>query len=226
VQVSLWGTEVHGHLCQGRSVPDAQGSDGHDLRVARCQPRGGSLLAYNHYNFQQSARMHDAEHTVVLPSWRKLTYFKPEEKNTIMLVTDKKTGKQEQKAIHEMFASVWVGYDPVKLYGGKITENIVQSTARDIMYEGQIRISKEHPSWFFLWNAYDEVIFEVPDAETKDAKREIPYWLCNAATWLRVAPRSRRRSVRTVHEVGDNLMFTQSKIYWTSTPARLLPRGS
>ncbi len=147
-----------------------------------------NLWRYHHANLRVSAQRHDGEHSILLPSWRKLSYFAPEERRGWSLFLNPETGKMDKKEVNELYASVWMEQDKVKLYGGKLVENLTQSVARDIMYAGQIKISQDHPDWTFLWNAYDEVVFEVPDAKAKDASREIAYWMCNAAEWAKDCP--------------------------------------
>lgn len=147
-----------------------------------------NLWRYHHQNLTVSAMRRDNAHTIALPSGRKLSYFAPEQRAGTMVFKNEETGKMETRDTVELYASVWMESDKVKLYGGKLVENITQSVARDIMYAGQVKISREHPNWIFLWNAYDEVIFEVPDSDVEEAKREIPYWLCNAAEWAKGCP--------------------------------------
>lgn len=151
-------------------------------------PEVVAFWRYHHNNLRVSAQRHDAEHTVLLPSGRKLTYFAPEERPGVMLFTNPETGQQEKKDINELYAAVWRHQEKTKLYGGKIAENIVQSTARDIMYAGQVKISQEYPDWTYLWNAYDEVVFEVPDRDVELAKEVIPHHLCTAAEWAKGCP--------------------------------------
>jgi hypothetical protein len=64
--------------------------------------------------------------------------------------------------------SQWVyGPDATKLYPGKITNNIVQGTARIVMTDGMLRVSKRYP---IKGTVHDELITVVPDAEVADAK--------------------------------------------------------
>ena len=64
--------------------------------------------------------------------------------------------------------SQWVyGPDATKLYPGKITNNIVQGTARIVMTDGMLRVSKRYP---IKGTVHDELIAVVPDAEVADAK--------------------------------------------------------
>jgi hypothetical protein len=64
--------------------------------------------------------------------------------------------------------SQWVyGPDATKLYAGKITNNIVQGTARIVMTDGMLRVSKRYP---IKGTVHDELIAVVPDVEVDDAK--------------------------------------------------------
>ena len=56
---------------------------------------------------------------------------------------------------------------PVNLYGGKITNNIVQGTARVVMTDGMLRVSKRYP---VVGTVHDELLCVVPDAEVDEAK--------------------------------------------------------
>jgi DNA polymerase len=64
--------------------------------------------------------------------------------------------------------SQWVyGPEATKLYAGKITNNIVQGTARIVMTDGMLRVSKRYP---IKGTVHDELIAVVPNAEVADAK--------------------------------------------------------
>ena len=64
--------------------------------------------------------------------------------------------------------SQWVyGPDATKLYPGKITNNIVQGTARIVMTDGMLRVGKRYP---IKGTVHDELIAVVPDEEVADAK--------------------------------------------------------
>jgi hypothetical protein len=59
------------------------------------------------------------------------------------------------------------GPDDKKLYGGKLTENIVQAVARCVMTDGMLRIQTTYPC---VLTVHDEVVCLVPEAEAEDAK--------------------------------------------------------
>lgn len=59
------------------------------------------------------------------------------------------------------------GPDGKKLYGGKLTENIVQAVARCVMTDGMLRIQERYPC---VLTVHDEVVCLVPEAQEEDAK--------------------------------------------------------
>jgi DNA polymerase len=59
------------------------------------------------------------------------------------------------------------GEDEKKLYGGKLTENIVQAVARCIMTDGMLRIQKRYPC---VLTVHDEVVALVPESEAEEAE--------------------------------------------------------
>jgi len=68
----------------------------------------------------------------------------------------------------ENFRIQWsYGEDRKKLYGGKLTENIVQAVARCVMTDGMLRIQKRYPC---VLTVHDEVVVLVPEAEVIDAE--------------------------------------------------------
>jgi DNA polymerase len=59
------------------------------------------------------------------------------------------------------------GVKPTKLYAGKITNNIVQGTARVVMTDGMLRVDKKYP---VVGTVHDELLCVVPDDEVEGAK--------------------------------------------------------
>jgi DNA polymerase len=137
------------------------------------------LWHYHHDAMRLSAIMQDPTHVITIPSGRKMTYYKPHELPGFRLFKNRETGKMENKAVTELFAATTMYEPPEKYFGGKIVENVVQSTARDIMFHGACSIERAHPNWYFLFNAYDEVIFEVPETDVPLAQAEMPRLLCD-----------------------------------------------
>ncbi len=49
----------------------------------------------------------------------------------------------------------------VKIYGGKLVENIVQATARDVMTDAMIRVNEYLPHAHLVMTVHDELVYEV-----------------------------------------------------------------
>lgn len=62
------------------------------------------------------------------------------------------------------------GENEKKLYGGALTENIVQAVARCVMTDGMLRIQKEYPC---VLTVHDEVVVLVPEGEAEQARKWI-----------------------------------------------------
>ena len=106
---------------------------------------GGEEVVYKCVTFRKEE--------IVLPSGMTLKY------PNLRRLVDKET-KQ----------SNWVygneGEKPTKLYAGKITNNIVQGTARVVMTDGMLRVAKRYP---VVGTVHDELLCVVPDAEVEEA---------------------------------------------------------
>jgi len=133
-----------------------------------------------HRDLETSAGRQDKTHVIKLPSWRDLTFYNPK----CNVVYDAKFKKE----VRELSCSVGMHLPPVKMFGGKLTENTVQATARDTLFAGAEAILKAHKDWFLIWNIYDELVFEIPEKQTEDAKREIPLLMKTAAPWAAGCP--------------------------------------
>ena len=134
----------------------------------------------------EAAKRGVPRHEFILPSGRPKFYYDPKMIATTKVVKDAETGKPENRAELRLYAATVKGErSNAPLHGGVITENVVQSFARDIMFTGAMDVRKEAPQWAFLWDVYDEMIFEVPDCDVEVASRVIPECLCKgtASTW-------------------------------------------
>lgn len=104
---------------------------------------GGKEVVYKCLTFRKEE--------IVLPNGMKLLY------PNLRQVKDKESGGMN-----------WVyGEDETKLYPGKITNNVVQGTARIVMTDGMLRVNKKYP---IAGTVHDELIAVVPDEEVADAK--------------------------------------------------------
>jgi DNA polymerase bacteriophage-type len=92
---------------------------------------------------------------IVLPSGMPINYPALNVKRT----TDEKTGKSQTEWTY--------GENRIKLYGGKVTNNVTQGVARCVMTDGMLRTSKRY---FVAGTVHDEQIVVVPDADVEEAK--------------------------------------------------------
>ena len=104
---------------------------------------GGEEVVYKCLTFRKEE--------IVLPNGMRLLY------PNLRQVKDKDTGQMQ-----------WVyGQDETKLYPGKITNNVVQGSARIVMTDGMLRVAKKYP---VAGTVHDELIAVVPDEEVADAR--------------------------------------------------------
>jgi DNA polymerase len=76
--------------------------------------------------------------------------------------------RQQKKKDSKKGEMEWVyGEDATKLYAGKIANNVTQATARIVMTDGMLRVSKKY---FVAGTVHDEQIVVVPDEEVDFAK--------------------------------------------------------
>ncbi len=106
---------------------------------------GGDEVVYKCVTFRKEE--------IVLPSGMTLKY------PNLRRLVDKET-KQSNWVYGEE------GAKPIKLYAGKITNNIVQGTARVVMTDGMLRVNKRYP---VVGTVHDELLCVVPDAEVEGA---------------------------------------------------------
>lgn len=84
-------------------------------------------------------------------------------------------------ASHGLTAATERGGRRFNWYGGKLTENLVQATARDVFAEGILRIHKAGIR--ILWTVHDEVICELPEDSTVTAN-DVANLLAQTPAWM------------------------------------------
>ncbi len=109
----------------------------------------------------------DSNHYHELPSGRTISYFNVLHKN------------------NQWFASITRGATPRHWYGGKLAENVVQATARDIFAEHYYAIVRA--GFEVLWTVHDEIIVEVDEDDSK-SRAEIQNLMCRTPEWIKGCP--------------------------------------
>lgn len=116
----------------------------------------------------------------ILPSGGRLAYYKP------ALIMKETPWGEEREAVSFMgvngFTQKWERMDT---YGGKLVENIVQGTARDLMAEAIVRIERteEYP---IILSVHDELIAEVLEGEGD--KEEYERLMAETPDWAEGLP--------------------------------------
>ncbi len=110
-----------------------------------------------------------------LPSGRRLAYPQPN-------VRWEPTEWGEKRQVLQYFGvnATTKRWGPEKTYGGKLTENVVQAIARDVMAAAMLRI--DAAGWEIVLHAHDEIVGEIPktskrtNAEFCALMSEVPEW--------------------------------------------------
>ena len=69
-----------------------------------------------------------------------------------------------------------------RFYGGRLAENLVQATARDVFADALLRI--ESAGFQILFHCHDEVVCEVPVASAPAAAAEIARLMTTTPDWM------------------------------------------
>lgn len=116
--------------------------------------------------------------TAVLPSGRKLYYYKPEIRMNAL----------GREAIHfrgvDQKTKKW---EMISTYGGKLTENIVQAVARDLLANSLMNLYRE--GFEIDFHIHDEVIMEVPEDSGRTLEEAVGI-MCRLPGWAEGLPLS------------------------------------
>lgn len=108
-----------------------------------------------------------------LPIGRRLYYYKPKVISMPTVYGDKPT------LTYMSMNSMTKQYERVKTWGGKLTENVVQAVARDILYSAAVRVEKNIDARNVL-TVHDEIVSETRDpkllSEFLRLLEETPAW--------------------------------------------------
>jgi hypothetical protein len=118
-----------------------------------------------------------SDFAITLPNGRKLRYDRV--RASTRIEKDKETGLPKRSTEYSATTDGrWK-----KFYGGKLTENLVQATARDVFAEHLIKL--EDAGWTTLFSIHDEAVLEVDQNVTaKDVEQVMSY----CPEWLRGCP--------------------------------------
>ena len=150
---------------------------------------------------EASAAKGERVHEFVLPSGRIKTYFNPHFSVEMKATKDPETGVEETRVEKRLYASVIKGTPATSLHGGILLENLVQALTRDIMFWGAMDVVRERPTWNYITNVYDEVLFELPEDDASDAEKLIPECLCHgsASAWTKGLPLAVDGGIKTCY---------------------------
>lgn len=95
---------------------------------------------------------------ILLPYGREISYWDP-------IVKDSEMGTRITYMSQNQTTRKW---ERTETYGGKLTENIVQSVARDCLAEKMTRL--EAMGYPVVFHVHDEMIFDVPRSDTEAAR--------------------------------------------------------
>lgn len=121
-----------------------------------------------------SANASDPTHEVELASGRVLTYYNPHTEGLTKWGTP------------QYVVSYTQGEEPDKIYGGLITENQMQATARDILRDGWVAL--DAAGFDVPLTVHDEYVIVGPDSGEKEFKQEIRNVLAKSSPWAEGCP--------------------------------------
>ncbi|RMH23606.1 MAG: hypothetical protein D6701_00140, partial [Gemmatimonadetes bacterium] len=133
----------------------------------RNNPATVALWGQLEERFRADAEAGADMHTIALPSGRWLRYFQP-----------------DLDSRGQVVASVVRGPNAPKLrwHGPKLTENLVQATARDVFASALLRIHDRGAA--ILWTVHDEVIVEARKEEEEAVKALVLEELRRTPAWM------------------------------------------
>lgn len=112
--------------------------------------------------------------TIQLPSGRKLFYYQPR--------VDLKTNSLVYKGVIQATKQ----WGDIPTYGGKLAENIVQATARDLLGDRMLALYEN--GFLPVCHIHDEVLIEVPEATAKEEYEKIVNIMSISPHWAKDLP--------------------------------------
>lgn len=122
--------------------------------------------------------------TALLPSGRKLYYYKPIFKEK--LVSRRGTPRVRQSLFYYGTIQKTKQFGLIDTYGGKLTENLVQAIARDLLVHSMKALDKK--GFDIVFHVHDECIAEVPAEKAGACLEEMSRTMGVAPEWARDLP--------------------------------------
>jgi DNA polymerase I-like protein with 3'-5' exonuclease and polymerase domains len=112
------------------------------------------------------------DNRIQLPSGRWISYFNCKSSRT-------------ESGFPQHFGSITRGAPPRTFYGGKLCENLIQATARDVFSDAYYRVLEA--GYEIIWTVHDEFIVEV-DEDDGEARQAIENLMSITPDWLPGCP--------------------------------------
>lgn len=170
--VEMWGGQVRGKPWR----PTSQELFGYEGAAIKAILHPGECFTTHQVTFG----VKDDILYLKLPSGRFLTYHKPRLHNSTRWEGQLEITFEGWNSNPKMGPMGWIS---IKTYGGRLAENIIQATARDIM--GFTACAAEKRGYPIVLRVHDELVAEVPEgfgsiAELEEIMGTLPDW---AAGW-------------------------------------------
>ena len=114
--------------------------------------------------------------SIMLPSGRRLYYYKPE-----IRLNDLGRDAIHFRGVNQKTKK----WEAVSTYGGKLTENIVQAVARDLLANSLMNLHRE--GFVINFHIHDEVILEVPEDSGRTLEEAVSI-MCRLPGWAEGLP--------------------------------------
>lgn len=123
-------------------------------------------------------QLEDAWLTARLPSGRKLWYFNPQKVREAMPWDD--TDIRRSFTFQAMKQGQW---RTIKAFGGLLTENVVQATARDLMCSAMFKAEKN--GFPVILTVHDEIVTEPEKGDPTEAKKALEQIMADIPDWAK-----------------------------------------
>lgn len=122
-----------------------------------------TITSYRGIEFQANSRLL----TIKLPSGRQLFYLKPSLREKYVKTALNPEGFKVNSIVYWGMDQVKKQWTRLDTYGGKLTENVVQAIARDLLADAMLRLNRA--GYSIVMHVHDEVVCEIANffAETR-----------------------------------------------------------